>query len=709
MGPLALVPNSRVPMRAAVAARGGSDDMNDADRRSTYRLDLHGDRVRLHSPRVGRVVVADLSASGTGLIVSPEDFGQISAEPATFEFSTGQSFSVKLEPVRVANVDRQLRVGARFQGLPVEGMRMLSQFLIREFLHENETLCRLQGDSRTLTTRNATFIRRHFRRCLLAEGRQLRVYAQGKILPTSVLVVRLLNEGGRSVMEARVTGVGLEEGKSYVFVVAQPGSATHFAARVEHCSGATLFFPLPEKIHQAGFRDSIRTDLQATGRATVACEHPRLSDELITRRLLDLSARGFAFESDPPSDLLFPGDWLDQIRIQFEDRVYRVTGRIRGIAPRRGSSLYSCGVEIVGFADAAEEDDWRQRVFRLEHPRVSLPEASRGAGRAWRVLEASGYVSLWTPEPNGVGLSSAFDRFWNDARPEVGRLLLLETNGEAVATMASSLLFPRTWMLHNFGVDKVQRANPATFLRHAREMYAAGIHVLQHVVPIDYFVIYVEKGKRFTQALYADFVERYAPTEDSRYDEQRVFKCCPGQSRVGRTSKINPTEVALADAAALKALSLQLRAALPPLEFDAFAYDEANIDLAAFGEECRTRNYDRARHVFLASEQGVPVAALITESGAEGANLFGLMNRCQLIPLGAAGISPAAREALLRTAQRHYSDLGKHAFVFLGDKAEDVRELEDLGYDFVSEGVRWLARRSVLPAWLSFVENSLAS
>jgi hypothetical protein len=680
--------------------------VNSADRRYTYRLDLPEGRVRLQSPRAGRVVVADLSASGTGLIVSPDDFGHIRTEPATFEFSTGQSFSVKLDPVRVVNVNRQLRVGAQFQGLPVEGIRVLSQFLVGEFLEENNTLDRLTEDPRTLTTRSAMFIRRHLRRCLLTEGRPLRVYAQGKILPTSILAVRMLNEGGRSVIEARVTDAGLEEGKSYVFSVTQPGSVTHFTARVERRFDTALFICLPETMYQAGFRDSIRTELQATGRAIVVFEHPRLCHELITRPLLDLSARGFAFESDPESDLLFPGDWLEQIQIQFEDKVYRATGRIRGIAPHRGSSLYSCGVEIVGFADVAEEHHFRQRVFRLEHPRVSLPEPSRGAGRAWRVLEASGYVSLWTPEPNGVGLSSKFSRFWNDARPEVARLLLLETDGEAVATMACSLLFPRTWMLHNFGVDKTQRVNPATFLRHAREMYAAATYVLQHVAPLDYVVIYVENGKRFTQALYADFVERYAPAEDSRYDELRVFKCCPGERRIERKRKI---KVALADPAALKAVSQHLRATLSPLEFDAFGYDEANIDFAAFAEECRKRNYDRARHVFLAWEHGVPTALLIAESGEEGVNLFGLMNRCHLVALGAAGVSVAARDALLSTAQRHYAELGKHAFVFLGDKDENVRDLEDLGYEFVSEGVRWLARRSALPAWLSVVENSLAS
>jgi len=682
--------------------------MANADRRFTYRLDLPEDRVRLHAPAAGRVVVADLSASGSGLIVSPDDFDRVGAEPATFEFGAGLSFSVKLDPVRVTRVDQQLRVGARFQGLPVEGMRVLSQFLIRGFLEENSTLARLLEDPRTLTTQNAIFIRRHLRRCLLSERRPLRVYAHGKVLPFSILAVRMVEAQGKKLIEARATQAGVEEGGPYSFVVAHAGAVTHFSSPVVHRSGDTLYIALPNELHQAGFRDSVRTGLESSGRPIVVCAHPRLPDELITRPLIDLSARGFAFESDPECDLLFPGDRLEQLEIRFPDKVYRAVGTIRGIAPHRGSNLYSCGVEIVGFTDAAEEQHWRERVFRQAHPNVTLPEAPDGAERAWRVLESSGYVSLWTPASSAQELPSKFHRFWGEAPPDVGRLLLLETGGNTLATMAGTLLFPRTWLLHHFGVDRTQRSNPAIFLSFAREMYAALMYVLQHVAELEYFVIYVEKDKRLTQALYADFVERYAPAEDSCYDEIRVFKCYPTEPRTLRRRTGPMPEVVLADRAALKAVSEHLRSVLSPLEFDAFAYDEDNIDLSAFSLECRGRNYERARHVYLAMVDGTPAAALIAGSGEEGANLFGLMNRCRLFALGPAGFNPRVRESLLDAAKRHYAELGKHAFVFLGDADEDIMEVEAIGYEFVSEGARWLARRTVVPAWLSFVQNSLA-
>src|SRR6185436_10551847 len=117
--------------------------MANSDRRYTYRLDVSDDRVRVSAPKMGRMIVADLSASGSGLIVSPDDMAGVTAEPATFELDSGRAFSVQLDPVRIIHKDGQLRVGARFQNLPLSGMRMLSEFLIRQFLEEKSRLHRL--------------------------------------------------------------------------------------------------------------------------------------------------------------------------------------------------------------------------------------------------------------------------------------------------------------------------------------------------------------------------------------------------------------------------------------------------------------------------------------------------------------------------------------------------------------------------------------
>jgi hypothetical protein len=560
--------------------------------------------VRLRTQSVGRVVVADLSASGSGLIVSPDDFGRVSAEPATFEFGTGQSFRVKLDPVRVSKVDQQLRVGARFQDLPVEGLRVLSQFLIREFHEENKTLGRLLEDPRTLTTRSPTFIRRHLRRCLLAEGRPLRVYAQGKILPISILAVRLLNEGGRSVIEARATLAGLEEGKSYAFVVAQAGSVTHFNARIEHRSDATLFIALPDELHQAGFRDSIRTGMRTSSQATLVCSHPRLPDELITRPLLDLSAHGFAFESDPESDLLFPGDRLSRIQVSFADEVYEGSGVIRGIAPHRGSDRYSCGVEIVEFEGPEQERSWRDRVFRHAHPRAVVTAARAAARQAWQVLDSSGYVRMWTRSANHERLKAEYSRSWSDAAPDVGRLMLVENRGETVGTLAGSLLYPRTWLVHQLGVAERERAGAGTFLDLAHELYAGLMYMFQHQASANYFVIFAERDKRWTQTLYGDFVAQYPDRSAFAYTENRVFRRSVTAPISRKVSRVKTVSIVPASPEHRQLISRALEASSSPVEFDSLAYAPAELTLEGFSETCRAHGSERARDLWVAIEAG---------------------------------------------------------------------------------------------------------
>src|SRR5690349_1857782 len=126
--------------------------MATSDRRYTYRLDVMDDRVRVSAPNLVPMTVADLSASGSGLLVSTDDMPGVPAEQAKYDLGARRSFSVKLEPVRVSHADGQLRIGARFENLQLSGMRVLSEFLIREFLQEKSRLDRLLEDPRTLTS-----------------------------------------------------------------------------------------------------------------------------------------------------------------------------------------------------------------------------------------------------------------------------------------------------------------------------------------------------------------------------------------------------------------------------------------------------------------------------------------------------------------------------------------------------------------------------
>lgn len=656
------------------------------------------------------MTVADLSASGSGLILSPADVAGVTAEPATFELGPGRSFSVKLEPVRIIRKEGQWRVGARFQNLPLSGMRVLSEFLIREFLEEKTRLDRLLEDPRTLTNDSPTFIRRHLRRCLLGQSRPLRVYDLGQLLPLEIRAETFVELQGRWLIEARLAGAGLVEGGNYHFVVALPGSVTHFASRVAHRAGESLFIELPVELHQGGFRDSVRTRLKSGSEAaTVFCTHPRLFEDLVDRPLLDLSARGFAFAIDPESDLLFPGDRLNFVRIRFQDEVFEGRGVIRRIAPYGDSELYSCGVEIMEFFDGAQEIRWRERVFRYVHPRAVVARPEAAARQAWQVLSESGYVRLWTPKESEERLKAAYQELWSQVASDSGHLMLVERRGETVGTLAGSVLYPKTWLVHQLGVTERERAGGlGSFMSLAYELYSGLMFLFQHEVAADYFVIYAERDRRWSEALYEKFVAECPDQSAVAYDFNRVFRRVLG-TPVSTIVPIDPSlEVVAADAATLLELSRVLQASNAPIVCDALAYAPEQLALADFSAHCRELGFERDRAVYVACERGVPLAALIAESGDEGVNVFGLMNRCFIVSLTAEPVSRPAKAALLGKAEQHFDQLDKRQFIFFDESDVDTAFVTLCGFEFISEGMRFIAHKRVVPEWISYLANVLS-
>jgi hypothetical protein len=631
----------------------------------------------------------------------------MTAEPATFEFGAGRSFRVKLEPVRISQREGQLRVGARFQNLPVAGMRVLSEFLIREFLDETRALDRLLLDPRTLTSNSETFIRRHLRRCLIWERKPLRVYDQGNLLPFTILAERMVEVSGRQLIQAHSRQAGLVEGVEYTFVVSLPGSVSHFTSRVEYRSGDTLFIPLPSELHQAGFRDSIRTQVTSDGQATVRCTHPRLAEEIIVRPLLDLSAKGFAFESDPERDLLFPGDRLSFIEIRFADQTFEGSGIIRKVSPHRGSDQYSCGIEILEFAEPGQERLWRERVFRHVHPRAVVAEPPVAARKSWQVLGESGYLRLWAPGGDIEGLEEAYSRTWSEPRSGAGRLMLVESRGQTVGTLAGSLLYPKTWLVHQLGVTERERAGLTTFLGLAYELYSGLMYLFQQEAMAEYFVIFAERDRRWTETLYGRFAAQCPDRAAFAYTANRVFRRDPAVpiSRV----VIHPKTVDILPATRpdLELVARALELSCSALECDSMAYAASEIGLEAFGERCRAFGWERSRQVYVAHDHGVPVAALIAENGGEGVNIFGLMNCCSIVNLSVEPLPEAVKAALLEEAAQHFLRLEKPVFIFFDEADADVRAVELMGFEFVSDGMRFIASKQIVPAWLSYLENAL--
>ena len=59
-------------------------------------------------------------------------------------------------------------------------------------------------------------------------------------------------------------------------------------------------------------------------------------------------------------------------------------------------------------------------------------------------------------------------------------------------------------------------------------------------------------------------------------------------------------------------------------------------------------------------------------------------------------------------AAQHFHHLEKQIFLFFDDSTADPREVELMGFEFVSEGMRFIAGKNVVPAWLSYLANVLS-
>jgi hypothetical protein len=149
---------------------------------------------------------------------------------------------------------------------------------------------------------------------------------------------------------------------------------------------------------------------------------------------------------------------------------------------------------------------------------------------------------------------------------------------------------------------------------------------------------------------------------------------------------------------------------LRPMQVAAHELHAEGLSQAGFGARMPQHREVRTRQTYVFAPAGRPVWALVCETGNEGVNLFGLLNRCwltELAPLSSQEAS-AARRTLLRRALRHFAEAGKRQLVLLEPEGESVGDPVAAGFTRVSDGVYWLSRREVMPAWLSYVEDAFS-
>ncbi len=678
------------------------------EQRGALRLSLDPGEATLEPYGLDGVELVDVSVSGVGLML-PLEFDQHRGEFGGVLRLGGRSAEVRLEPMRVAMESESRRVGARFIDPTNQTRRDLGQFLIEGFIRRERRLSHLWlAREKALLFRGSSLVTDLLRHKALRQATPLYVYKDMVPLHIRLLALKIEQSTGKDVLCAIPGGgdaLGLLPDSDYDFVLAGKTAASVFSSTILKVTDHSVLIEIPPEIRQCGFRESGRRKLSDAESVSVVARHASVADGSLAGFLLDVSVGGFSFNLQNDLDFLMPGDRLPQLIVELPVGTLTVSAIVRRVAPSTKGSGHECGIEIVDFSCARDREFWERFVFERLHPRMRVNEPYM-VQAAWQLLESSEYLHRWTPSNLRDHLEHSFLQSWQGASKDIGHLMILQDDTRKVGTCAASRIYPRTWLLHSLGMDRVGRARTRSFLDITRELYGAIIHLVQRSQDSTYFVGYVEKDKRWTNLLYGNFVSAYADRSASLYDEYRLFKrqtCVPIVER----DVTREFDIVKLKGPQISDLSQNIRDIVPAIEFDAFAYCEREMDFCTFREVFSGIGTDRTREAVVAYRRGIPLAALIVEIGNEGTSVFGLLNQCRLFWLECVHDRSAIKRALLAEAVRIYQAAEKREFLFLDwDSTVDSEAVHE-GYEFISDGIRWLARMDVMPAWRSYIEEIL--
>jgi len=675
-----------------------------SDRRDSYRFDVH-DAAQLRLPAI-HLPVADLSASGMALHLPRQLLGSLEPGRAQFHLGADLSFEARFDTVttRVAGTNRY-RVGTRFHHLSRDALQKLSAFLVGELMSRSRQSAARRGATESaLVSEDRAFVAALLRFHGISLRRPLRAYIGDRAL-SSHLAITAVAEGDRiQVASLQPMPAEFHAGADLSFLVSTAGSALWFRSVVRFAEPHRADLAFPDRIVRSGFRDSFRAEVDQTD-LEVRFRHPRLP-VTVSKRALDVSARGLSFALDLQRDILFPGDHLAPLEIMVPQGPVRATAIIRSVRHLDTGGM-GCGVELLELSDPIR---WAEAVFRSGHPNTMLSEDDAPAG-AWRALDTSGYLGLWTHPSAVASAKRDFLQVWEPMPKGQGLIAVVKHDGQAVSTFAASRVYRRTWMMHQLGVDKDARKadDRASFYAITRELYSGLVFALQHLTDLRYLVGYFGTDSRWCEPLYAAFEREYPIRSSVACSRYAIYRTSEG-SKTGMVPSMDEGYRARPLAATdLDEVVDALARRFTPQECEAYDYQADPLLTDDVGRECRAAGYERSRKSFVIEDaQGRIVGMLMHETGAEGANLFNLLNTCRYVPFRDLGPEvEVVRGVALDHARHYYARAGKRSHLFFDYGQQQGAAGDHVGYRYLYDGLAWLIHRDVLPAWLSHVDDLL--
>jgi hypothetical protein len=363
------------------------------------------------------------------------------------------------------------------------------------------------------------------------------------------------------------------------------------------------------------------------------------------------------------------------------------------------------GIEIVRFSSQEEQLNWRNFVLLSTYQRLKIGKRE-DASTYWKVLESSDYLGqIVTPNLRSI-IKKRFFYEWekNAENPLVNQPLLLFHGKKAVATLTMSSFYPNTNLGHHFSIDRGIRKG---IFDVGRELTAGFLYMLKYLVSTHYFISYFYADKAWNDWMYKRFLNNYPVKEAFIYDRNYLYKCLLDSKETSLPNPLKGIDVKPENDVLLARLSRFLKKSIPKIEFEAFSYDKDIITLEAFSKKCMSNGYERGRRIFFALEGDIPLAALIAETGDIGINTFSLLNSCWIVYLQLkAKQDDRVLGALLKQAINFYSSEKKLEFLFIDYDGIPKECFEKHGIRYFADGMRWLASREILPAYINYVEET---
>ena len=682
-------------------------------RRGSYRIQPDSS-VRVSAD--GRPVEAvDLSASGSGLLLARDLVEDARLGSLEFELADQTRFVVDLRVVHQRELGRGgVRLGASFVAPGRRQLAGLSKVLLPRFLEESRSLDSLVTCGDSFRTEHPGSIRRLLALRAVKEKRPILVYDGARRLGDLYLLGESIEGRGRSgclncsVDRAQSGESSVEElfgrGRVSTFALASKGALQAFCARAELREDGLVSLPLPVQLNHIVHRSSVRSRVEGfSGR--LSFEHPRLGCP-VGRWLDGVGATGLSFSTVPEIDLLFPGDELPSFRCHVEGRVLEAQAVIRSVFPdSEVEGGYLCGVEILEFGDHDEELEWHRYVLsQLGQLELHSPTVD---SRVWKAMESSEYLALWTEDDLPTRLS--FGDTWEEIEPDNGHQILLCSDEIPVGTATGNRLYPDTWIYHQLGIDaQVRSGSQAVTFDLLRRLFAGVTYAMSQVGSMQHIVAYMENGRGYGKKIFKKFAETLNQPERMICLDNWVFKGDPWTIDPRSESTRSRLAVGLATEEDLDEIALAIARDKPRLYAQALSLERGTLDLREFAAECAAQDYLRERLVLTCRDEQRMRGAMVVEIGAEGANVFGLLNTCWFVALDDRAVAPEVSAALLEKAKRLFRKRGRRLFLVIADDESHGAALVEHGISLVSPGLLWIAARDVVPVWQAYVDDYFA-